>query len=56
MKKNTMILAAMGLTAALCAGSMMSASAEEKQVYNIGICQLVQHDALDTRQKGLRMP
>ena len=31
MKKNTMILAAMGLTAALCAGSVMSASAEEKE-------------------------
>ena len=52
MKKNTMILAAMGLTAALCAGSVMSASAEEKKVYNIGICQLVQHDALDAATKG----
>ena len=31
-------------------------SAEEAKTYNIGICQLVQHVALDAATEGFRMP
>ncbi len=57
-------VAAMTVTAALsgCAGDSTSqaasgsgsAGAKEGKVYNIGICQLVQHEALDAATKGFK--
>lgn len=42
--------------AATAAGSMLvsSVSAEEAKTYNVGICQLVQHDALDAATQGFK--
>lgn len=42
------------LTAAVLAISLTACSAGGKKVYNVGICQLVQHDALDAATKGFR--
>ncbi|MCI7813887.1 MAG: ABC transporter substrate-binding protein [Lachnospiraceae bacterium] len=50
MKKTISILAAMGLSASLMLGSVMTVSAEE--VYKIGVCQLVEHAALDAAYEG----
>lgn len=48
----------MSLAFAGCSGSTESSSsapkAEEGKVYNIGICQLVQHEALDAATKGFK--
>ena len=54
MKKRilTAVLAAV-LVTGTCAATV---SAKEEKTYTIGICQLVQHDALDAATKGLRMP
>ncbi len=52
MKKTISILAAMGLCASAMAGSVMTANAEEEQVYRIGICQLAEHVALDQAYEG----
>lgn len=43
------------LSAAM-AGSMLAAtvSAEEAQSYTVGICQLVQHEALDAATQGFK--
>ena len=50
MKKQVLAVA----LSAVVAGSLtgMSVCAEEGQTYNIGICQLVQHDALDAATQG----
>ncbi|MDO4941340.1 MAG: ABC transporter substrate-binding protein [Lachnospiraceae bacterium] len=52
-KKLTAILltAVMALSLAACGGGSAS---EEEKVYNIGICQLVQHEALDAATKGFK--
>ena len=47
----------MSLAFAGCGGSAESSKADNSgtdgKVYNIGICQLVQHEALDAATKGL---
>ena len=46
---------AMALAAAMTAGTFaVSVSAEEQDSYNIGICQLVQHEALDAATQGFK--
>lgn len=52
MKKQVLTVA---LSAAM-AGSIvgMNVSADEAQTYNVGICQLVQHDALDAATQGFK--
>lgn len=52
MKKQVLAAA----LATVMAGSIvgMSVSAEEGQTYNIGICQLVQHEALDAATQGFK--
>ena len=53
MKKTLAIICALALCLALCAcGSSAPASTAKSEVYNVGICQLVQHDALDAATKG----
>ena len=49
-------IAALSLSAvmALSLGSAATVKAEEEKTFNIGICQLVQHDALDAATKGFR--
>ena len=60
MKKSKKILAVLlsALTLSLslvgCAGSGNEASSNEGKVYNIGICQLVTHDALDAATNGFK--
>ena len=60
MKKTKKILAVLlsALTLSLslvgCAGSGNESSSNEGKVYNIGICQLVTHDALDAATKGFK--
>ena len=67
MKKSkkvlAVLLAALTMSFALvgCGGSSSSSEAsgssnkaDEGKVYNIGICQLVQHDALDAATKGFK--
>ena len=51
MKKQVLAIALSAAMAGSIAG--MSASAEE-QTYNVGICQLVQHDALDAATQGFK--
>ena len=50
MKKTLAIICVLALTLALCACGGSAAS----DVYNVGICQLVQHDALDAATKGFK--
>lgn len=53
--KRIMVAAAaavMALTAAGCSSS--SSSKSSSKVYKIGICQLVQHEALDAATKGFK--
>ncbi len=58
MKKKIMALFMMGcMTAAMltgCGSEANSANSGSKDTYNIGICQLVQHDALDAATKGFK--
>ena len=44
------------LTGAMVAGlaGTVTVHAEEQQTYNIGICQLVQHEALDAATEGFK--
>ena len=52
MKRQVLAIA---LTAALTAGlSTATVFAEEEKTYTIGICQLVQHDALDAATQGFK--
>lgn len=53
MKKSTAIFTSLGLVAAMGAGSVLAVSAEE-ETYSIGICQLVQHPALDAATQGFK--
>ncbi|MGZ1318428.1 hypothetical protein ACXO7R_08465 [Lactobacillus delbrueckii subsp. bulgaricus] len=56
--KRIMVAAAvavMALTAAGCSSSSSSSSSKSSsKVYKIGICQLVQHEALDAATKGFK--
>ncbi len=60
MKKTKRILAillsalTLSLSFAGCGGSANEGSADEGKVYNIGICQLVTHDALDAATEGFK--
>jgi len=58
MKKKIMALFMMGcMTATMltgCGSEANSANSGSKDTYNIGICQLVQHDALDAATKGFK--
>ncbi|WP_268651616.1 hypothetical protein [Lactobacillus delbrueckii] len=48
-------VAVMALTAAGCSSSSSSSSSKSSsKVYKIGICQLVQHEALDAATKGFK--
>ena len=53
MKKLISLLLALSLTFALCACGAGGEKADAKK-YTVGICQLVQHDALDAATKGFR--
>ena len=55
MKKKilaALLAAVMLLTLAACAASEPAASSDGKATYTVGICQLVQHEALDAATKG----
>lgn len=55
MKKKIMALFMMGcMTAAMLTGCGNTAAGSSKDTYNIGICQLVQHEALDAATKGFK--
>ena len=47
-----LLAAVMLLTLAACAASEPAASSDGKVTYTVGICQLVQHEALDAATKG----
>ena len=51
MKKQIL---AVSLAAVLAAGTGAAVVSAEEQTYNIGICQLVQHDALDAATQGFQ--
>jgi putative ABC transport system substrate-binding protein len=56
----TLMASVMALSLAACGGSSSSSgssdsgSSDSDKVYNIGICQLVQHDALDAATQGFK--
>lgn len=52
MKKFLSAVMALSLTAATCVS--LSGCGEKKAKYTVGICQLVQHDALDAATKGFK--
>ncbi len=52
MKKKIAVCLSTVLAITTLAGSTVFASAQEAQKYEIGICQLVQHDALDAATEG----
>ncbi|MBQ2286973.1 MAG: ABC transporter substrate-binding protein [Acutalibacteraceae bacterium] len=52
MKKIISVITALSITAALCIS--LSGCGEKKTNYKVGICQLVQHDALDAATKGFK--
>ena len=52
MKKN--VISAVLVAAALGAMTICPVGAEESQTYNVGICQLVQHVALDAATEGFK--
>lgn len=52
MKKH--VISAVLTASAVAAMTLCSAGAEEAKTYNIGICQLVQHDALDAATEGFK--
>ena len=57
LKKIVAVTLTTALTVALtaCGGSKSGGKSESKSdVYNIGICQLVEHDALDAATKGFK--
>ena len=51
MKKIISIVLAVAMLAAMC---LSFAGCSEKSAYTVGICQLVQHDALDAATKGFK--
>lgn len=52
LKKIISVITALSITAALCIS--LSGCGEKKTNYKVGICQLVQHDALDAATKGFK--
>ena len=52
LKKIISAITALSITAALCIS--LSGCGEKKTNYKVGICQLVQHDALDAATKGFK--
>ena len=53
MKRKVLSVFLTGAMVAGLAGSV-TVHAEEQQTYNIGICQLVQHEALDAATEGFK--
>ena len=47
-------IVAMALAVLLCVSVMAGCAAPQKDKYTVGICQLVQHDALDAATKGFK--
>lgn len=54
MKKQILAASLAGVMTLGLVGSVTAVSAEEAQSYTIGICQLVQHDALDAATQGFK--
>ena len=54
MKKILAILCAVCMVFALCACGQSAAPAADAQVFSVGICQLVQHPALDAATQGFK--
>ena len=56
MKKALILVLALALALSLaaCGGSTATTTATANKVYSIGICQLVQHDALDAATQGFK--
>lgn len=52
LKKIISVITALSITAALCVS--LSGCGGKKTKYKVGICQLVQHDALDAATKGFK--
>ena len=52
MKKN--VISALLVAAAVGVMTVCPVGAEESQTYNVGICQLVQHEALDAATQGFK--
>ena len=52
LKKIISVITALSITATLCLS--LSACGKEKTTYKVGICQLVQHKALDAATKGFK--
>ena len=53
MKRKVLSVIMTGAMVAGLAGTV-TVHAEEQQTYNIGICQLVQHEALDAATEGFK--
>lgn len=55
LKKVMCLTLALTMFASLCTGcSGDNAGGEEEKTYKVGICQLVQHDALDAATQGFQ--
>ncbi|MBE5934244.1 MAG: ABC transporter substrate-binding protein [Lachnospiraceae bacterium] len=50
----TTVIAAMTFSLTACGGSDKGSKDSKEKVYNIGICQLVEHEALDAATKGFK--
>ena len=53
MKRKVLSVIMTGIMAAGLAGTV-TVHADEQKTYNIGICQLVQHEALDAATEGFK--
>ena len=51
---SALLVSVMAMSLLACGGGSSSSSNNESKKYNIGICQLVQHEALDAATKGFK--
>ena len=51
---SALLVSIMAMSLVACGGGSSSSSNNESKKYNIGICQLVQHEALDAATKGFK--
>lgn len=51
---SALLVSVMAMSLVACGGGSSSSSNNESKKYNIGICQLVQHEALDAATKGFK--
>ena len=51
---SALLVSVMAMSLVACGGGSSNSSSNESKKYNIGICQLVQHDALDAATKGFK--